>query len=217
MPGWEVEQPKALKQRHLYGNVGVITNPQPSSTNFTDFLVPVAVHAPDFEGAYKLYRPEATRDRKLLEQSSEMFDKPRHLVPSTLSPRQEIRDVGHANFPYNDTSLDEYVPKKPIARAVDGTPPVPSSTPRAPRPCVKFEPPTRPGAAFRRRTEKNFSDLFDYEAPPAGDLRSRHDVTEMASIDFQDTRLEVAWRGGNRFPRRMRSAPELPGTADVRT
>merc|ERR1719460_1555541 len=107
----------------------------------------------------------------MLEQSSEIFDRKRNLVPSTLSPQQEIWDVGHANFPYYDTSVDYKVPKKPPAPSVDGATSVPSPTPRASKPCLKFEPPTRPGAAFRRRTEKNFSDLFDYEAPPPGDIR----------------------------------------------
>lgn len=206
--GWEVEQPKALKQRHLYGNVGIITNPQPSTTNTTDFLVRVPYRG---EEVRSLPRAEEMRDRKLLEQSSEIFDRPRNLVPSTLSPRQDLFSNNFGDFPFVDTTVDDHAPKfsigkKPGVQAYSETSAGPS--PRASKPAMKFEPPTRPGAAFRRRNEKNFSDLFEYEAPPAAEVKPRHEVDVHTGVGY-----EVQNR---RFPMRMRSAPELPETADVR-
>jgi len=223
----EVPEARALKQSHLHGNVGIITNPQPSTTDTTNFLMRVPYHkASDID---KSPRPLYHKDRKLFEQSSEILNMPRMLSASTLSPRQELFDAGYQNFPYGDTCLDKHVPKRLSVRAVDA-PPQPPQTHRAdpssPRrtPRAKFEPPTRPGACFRRRSEKNFSDIFSIEetspVPYGLNRMPRADSNTLAcqGFDFQDTRTEVARRNGEfRVPERMRSAPELPGTDAVRS
>lgn len=219
-PAPEVPEARALKQSHLHGNVGIITNPQPSTTDTTNFLIRVPYHK--VNDVDKSSRPLFHKDRKIFEYSSEILNSPRLLNASTQSPRQELFDASYPNFPYGDTCLDEHVPKSLNVRAIDAPPQpqTPSSPRRSPR--AKFEPPTRPGACFRRRSEKNFSDILGSSPPVAYGLNRlpRADMNTLGfqGFDYQDTRTEVARRNGEfRVPARMRSAPELPGTDAVRS
>lgn len=230
----QAEDARILKQTHLHGNVGVITNVQPSTTDSSNFLVRVPyrscseISPPNQCPSPRLWNAPP-KDRKVFEQSSEIFNTSRNLAPSTLSPREDLFDVSYGNFPYCDTGLDAHVRQKLTARGAEEPQPpaTPSATHRATQ-SIKFEPPMRPGAAFRRRTEKNFSDLFDSELPLAAASQGRRQRSEIdlacGSMSFQDIRTEAARRNGDlrdanaprRFPMRMRSAPELPDTDKVR-
>lgn len=133
--------------------------------------------------------------RKMLELSSGILASDRLLQKSTLSPRQELYAVGYGSFPYGDSSLDGHTARE---KAEDGGP---ARTPRAARaPVAKFEPPTRPGASFRRKCEKNFSDLFSPEQDPPAPPRQappRADANTLSCFHFQDTQTEIARRPGD--------------------
>mmetsp|Transcript_53165 Transcript_53165/g.88111 ORF Transcript_53165/g.88111 Transcript_53165/m.88111 type:complete len:362 (+) Transcript_53165:52-1137(+) len=166
-------------------------------------------------------RPSSPRDIKVWEQSSEIFDSARRLEASYGSPREAREDLFDANhnFLHGDSSLDGHVPKRQIAFSQFEAALQERERPiRSPR--VRFEPPQRPGAAFRRRREKNFSDLFDHSPPPAvGKSRLPSvDVNQLSQhhCSFLDMRTEVARRNGEmRRPVRMSSAPVLEGVSSA--
>lgn len=213
-----VDPPVDVKQSHLHGNAGVISNPRPNITdNVKNYLVPFHV-----SGAEQA-RPSpsstfAPKERKMFEQSSELFESPRLLNTSTLTPQRELHSANYVTFPYEDSTLDTHAEKRP--QVLDPECESPPSSPAARRPPpARFEPPSRPGACFRRRKEKNYSDLFDVNPPPAaGACESqrvpRVDANQLwASFSFQDIRTEVARRNGElrRMPQRMLSEPDLAG------
>jgi len=212
-----VDPPAEMKRSHLHGNAGVVTNPQPALTDkVKSFLVKVDAPVPTsprIQGGEN----QSSRDRKVFELSSDLFESERLLFASTHAPKRELFDACYASFPYGDSSLDQHVTKGPGTVCVDSptsTLRSPMSTLRSPR--IRFEPPARPGASFRRRTEKNFSDMFDSEPPPAATAGPKRmlctDMNQLSSGFFQDMKTEVARRNGELRrppPRRLRSEPNL--------
>mmetsp|Transcript_44886 Transcript_44886/g.106511 ORF Transcript_44886/g.106511 Transcript_44886/m.106511 type:complete len:487 (-) Transcript_44886:36-1496(-) len=205
-PNMQALAPNDMKRMHLIGNYGVISSPQPCTTDNVKSHLTVPPALPKPEPEMKL--PKDVQLRKAFDLSSEIMQSPRMLQKSTSCPGKELYPETFGKFPFQDSALDRRVKKEPQVMDPDSGPPPPFKSPRA-----RFEPPPRPGATFRRKWERNYSDLFNHN-PPASPGRGavpRADANQLLG-SFQDTRTEVARRNGEYRPLRMRSADTaLPG------
>jgi len=200
-PDLRVLPPNDMRRMHLAGNQGVISSPQPCTTDNVKNHLYVPPAAPKEEPDMVL--PRDYEWRKAFDISSGIMQSPRMLKKSTQSPSREIFSDSWGKFPFQDSCLDRHVKQKPQVAQESEVPAAPAF--RSPR--ARFEPPARPGATFRRRREKNYSDLFSHSPPtsPGRGAIPRADANQLNG-SFQDSRTEVARRNGEFRPLRMRSA-----------
>lgn len=179
--------------------------------------------------------PRSARSQRMHNLSSELFDTPRMLQPSSISPKREIREDSHLDFLRCDSARDTYrSPRRDTssrATSVDWTPrtensEAPSFQDATPR-CHQRSSPSAPGKPVtlwgepkveevgenRRRHEKNYSDLFGRPSPTKfiGNL-PRSDATQLtSSYCWHDVRTELARRSEQCHNARTQKSPESKG------
>lgn len=173
----------AVKRQQLNGHIGVITNCDHATAGS---LRPVPIPPEDRQRLHQI-QPNA-RARKQFDMSSGIFENTAEDVRKSLEASHELGYGGHSDIVRLTTD------SRPVSGPCCNTTSPPQGA-RSPR--LAFEPPARPGASFRRRTEKNYSDLFDHESPPnIGTKRLQHgDAMDLTcAYSWSDTRTEVARR-----------------------
>mmetsp|Transcript_35026 Transcript_35026/g.91690 ORF Transcript_35026/g.91690 Transcript_35026/m.91690 type:complete len:412 (-) Transcript_35026:133-1368(-) len=206
------------KQEQLHGSdtVPASANPNLNTTAYTDHqTIPAEYWSTSTALQWHDQRNEqcrpkyvdssSARDKKAREMSSELFDTQRRSTlekkgsPDLLSTSQHFLNQDssrdrEAQKRRQDlvSGRDRFVNNLGNSQADvfhDGQ--SPNARPRAQ--AVANE---DPETVDRRKTEKNFSELFGHSVPPPARASNRAEVNHTSAVSWLDTRSEIAWRNG---------------------